>query len=307
MILRQFQSRSAPGILALVWWVLLAALLCSSPVAWGQSEADFPTLTGRVNDLANLLSAEDKASLEQQLEAHEADTSNQIVVVTVDSLDGLDVADYALKLGRNWGIGTEEKNNGVILLVAPNERQVRIEVGYGLEGALPDALAGTIVRNNILPSFRENEYTSGIRGGITAIIDAIQGEYKAPANAVSRSRPSNSTLDKYFPLFFIAFIGVTQGLRKVAKPRVANAAFPAGFAGLILTLGSGNVLYGIGAAVCLFALLYFLSNGGGGTGSGRRRGGYVGGSGGIGGGMGGGGGFSGGGGGFGGGGASGSW
>lgn len=302
MIFRQFQSRSAPGIPALVCWVLLTILLCSGPVAWGQSEPTFPTLTGRVNDLANLLSADDKAALEQQLEAHESATSNQIVVVTVESLDGLDVADYALKLGRNWGIGTTEKNNGVILLVAPNERQVRIEVGYGLEGALPDALAGTIIRNNILPSFRENEYTTGIKGGVTAIVDAVQGEYKAPATSVSGSRPSNSTLEKYFPLFFIAFIGISQGLRKVANRRVANAAFPACFAGLLVTLGSGNILFGVGAAVGLFALLYFISDGSGGSGSGRRRGGYIGS-----GGMGGGGGFSGGGGGFGGGGASGSW
>lgn len=302
MIFTHVQNRSASGIPALVCWLLLSVLLCSSPGAWGQSEPTFPTLTGRVNDLANLLSAEDKVALEQQLEAHEAATSNQVVVVTVNSLDGLDIADYALKLGREWGIGTEEKDNGVILLVAPNERKVRIEVGYGLEGALPDALAGTIVRNNILPSFREKEYSSGIKGGVTAIFDAVLGEYKAPAKAVSGNRAPNSTLEKYFPLFFIAFIGLTQGLRKVATPRVAHAAFPACFAGLLVTLGSGNVLYGIGAAVGLFALLFFISNGSGGSGTGRRHGGYIGG-----GGMGGGGGFSGGGGGFGGGGASGSW
>jgi uncharacterized protein len=275
-----------------------------SPSVWAQSEPDFPKLTGRVTDQANLISSEDKATLEQQLEAHEAATSNQIVVVTINSLQGLDIADYALKLGRSWGIGTAEKDNGVLLLVAPNERKVRIEVGYGLEGALPDAIAGSIVRNNILPSFRESDYTKGINNGVTSIFEAIKGEYKAPANAVSGSRAPNTTLEKYFPLFFIAFIGVTQGLRRVAKPRIANAAFPACFAGLLVTLGTSNVLYGIAAAVGLFTVLYFLSSGsgGGGTGTNRRRGDYMGS-----GRMGGGGGFSGGGGSFGGGGASGSW
>ena len=223
-------------------------------------------------------------------------------MVTVKSLQGYDIADYALKLGRKWGIGTAEKDNGVLLVVAPNERKVRIEVGYGLEGALPDGLAGTIVRSNILPSFRESDYPAGISNGITAIEQAIRGEYTPPANAVSGNGRTNSTIEKFFPLFFIGFIGLSQGLKRFANSRVANAAFPASFAGLVVALGSSSLIYGGLASVAMFILIYFFGSGGGTGGSGRRRGGYMGG-----GSIGGGGGFGGGGGSFGGGGASGSW
>lgn len=277
-----------------------------SSIAWAQGQPNFPNLTGRVTDQASLLNSEQKAELDQKLAAHEAATSNQIVVVTVKSLEGADIADYALKLGRKWGIGTEDKNNGVLLVVAPNERKVRIEVGYGLEGALPDGLAGTIVRSNILPSFRESDYPKGISNGVTAIEEAIRGEYTPPANALnSKGRSgSNSPIEKFFPLFFIGFIGLTQALKRFANNRVAHAAFPASFAGLITALGTSNLLYGGLAAVAIFLLVYFLGSGGKGGSSNRHRSdGYAGGrsrgnSG---------GGFGGGGGGFGGGGASGSW
>jgi len=242
-----------------------------SPTLWAQQEPSFPNLAGRVTDLAKLLNDEQKATLDKQLAAHEAATSNQIVVVTVKSLEGMDIADYALKLGRKWGIGTEEKNNGVLLVVAPNERKVRIEVGYGLEGALPDSLAGTIVRGNILPSFRESDYPRGITNGVNAIEQAISGEYTPPANVAHKDRPS-TTFEKFFPLIFIGFIGLSQITeRRFKKPKVsdtnnpndpeasaldtvtkrssaekaAKAAFPAGFAGLFVAIGSGDVKFGI--------------------------------------------------------------
>ncbi len=276
-------------------------------MVWAKGEPTLPGLTGRIIDQANLLSNEQKSELDQKLAAHEAASSNQIVIVTVKSLEGFDIADYALHLGRKWGIGTEEKSNGVLLLVAPNERKVRIEVGYGLEGALPDSLAGTIVRGNILPSFRESEYPRGINNGVTAIEEAIRGEYTPPANAIKNKEGSrnSSPIERFFPLFFIGFIGLTQVAKRFANNRVAHAAFPASFAGLITALGSSNLLYGGLAAVATFLLIYFFgSNGKGGSNRHRRRSdGYTGGtsrsnSG---------GGFSGGGGGFGGGGASGSW
>ena len=334
------------SIAACLLLVAATFALTLSSTLWAQGEPTFPSLTGRVTDQAKLLSSTQKAELDQKLAAHEAATSNQIVVVTVKSLEGLDIADYALKLGRTWGIGTEEKNNGVLLVVAPNERKVRIEVGYGLEGALPDSLAGTIVRGNILPSFRESDYPRGISNGVTAIEQAIRGEYTPPANVVrNKDRPS-TTFEKFFPLVFIGFIGLTQLTRrrfsktpavnssipeskdsefgysesdysdstaadtetpdsptpKSSAEKAANAVFPAGFAGMFVALGSGDVKFGVLAALIVFAMIFFFGSSGSG-GSGGRRGGYIGGSG-----MGGsGGGFSGGGGGFGGGGASGSW
>ncbi len=218
------RQRSIAACLYLLATILSLTL---SSTLWAQSEPTFPSLTGRVTDQAKLLSSAQKAELEQKLAAHEAATSNQIVVVTVKSLEGFDIADYALKLGRKWGIGTEEKNNGVLLVVAPNERKVRIEVGYGLEGALPDGLAGTIIRGNILPSFRESDYPRGINNGVTAIEQAIAGEYTPPANIVSKQDRPSTTFEKFFPLIFISFIGLTHlTRRRFPKRNVANSSNP---------------------------------------------------------------------------------
>ena len=291
--------------------MVVAMVLCCSNAAFADDPA-FPTLSGRVVDQADLLDAAAEASLTEQLEAHEQETSNQIVVVTVNSLSGLDEADYALRLGRAWGVGSAEKNNGVILLVAPNERKVRIEVGYGLEGALPDGLAGQIIRRHILPSFKEQEYKRGIQSGTDAILKAVVGEYKAESTPSStrngRDSIGNGGLFDFVPLLFIAMVAVPGLLRRFKHYRSANAAFPAGFAGLAMSLITSKLLIGLLVAACVFLAIYFLNpNQGAGPGSGGRGGRGTHGGGGFGGGFGGGGGFSGGGGGFGGGGASGSW
>ena len=286
-------------------------LFCmASACLFAQSGPELPTLMGRIVDQANLLDAAIESELDEQLAAHEAQTSNQIVVVTVDSLDGYADADYALRLGREWGIGTEQKSNGVILLVAPNERKVRIEVGYGLEGALPDGLAGQIIRQSILPQFKASDYPGGIRSGVNAILQAVVGEYKAePANSSRSSSRSKKSFD-FIPLFFIGMIAIPAILRKRGLFRVANAAFPGGFGGLAASLVSGNVVIGILVGITVFAAIYLLSRNTGGPGGGhghQGRGGHIGGGMGGGSGMGGGGFSGGGGGGFGGGGASGSW
>lgn len=285
-----------------------AALLCVGTIMFAQvlaqSAPDFPELTGRVVDQANLLSPEDEASLTQQLTAHEEQTSNQVIVVTVNSLEGYADSDYALRLGRTWGIGTEEKNNGVILLVAPNERKVRIEVGYGLEGALPDGLAGQIIRRNILPAFKEDDYPGGIKSGINGILQAVVGEYKA--EPITRRQQNNKPFD-FIPLFFIGMIAVPALLRGRGLQRAASAAFPGSFAGLFVTVLSSNIFIGIAIGLAVFVLIYFFFPNINGGGRGGRGGGMYGAGGSMGRGGFGGGDFSGGGGSFGGGGASGSW
>jgi len=288
---------------------LLTIVLLVVSTGFAHAEPNFPPLTGHVVDQAELLDAAAEAELTANLQAHEDDTSNQIVVVTVASLEGYDEADYALRLGREWGIGTEEKNNGVILLVAPNERKVRIEVGYGLEGALPDGLAGQIIRRNILPSFREDAYPEGIQSGVTSILQAVQGEYKAEPSQQQRGTGGPGGAFDFVPLLFMAMVGLPAMLRRSGLYRLANAALPAGFTGLALSLFTGNFYIGIGVALVVLAAVYFLNPtaGTGGGSGGNRPGGRGGMGGGYGGGFGGGGGFSGGGGGFGGGGASGSW
>ncbi len=289
--------------------LLLFALLLQ-PLAQAQAQAqqpNFPELTGRVVDLAGLLNESEEADLNSQLEEHEQQTSNQIVLVTLASLDGYDIADYANQLGRAWEIGTSEEDNGVLLVIAPNDRQVRIEVGYGLEGALTDSLSSIIIQREILPAFRENNYRDGIRQGVNAIVQAVEGEYVAPVQKRQPgSDPISDKLGHVLPLLFIAMVGTTELLRRTGRRKAAKGAFPAGFSGLLGTLVTGSLLIGLAMAVIVFLFMYFIGSGKGGTGSGRG-GGYIGGTGfGTGGGFGGGG-FSGGGGSFGGGGASGSW
>lgn len=181
----------------------LALLLITLPFV--EASAEFPEQTGRhVVDEANILSASVERELVSVLENHETETSNQVVVATVQSLDGRDISEYGVELGRHWQIGQESNDNGILLLVAPNERKVRIEVGYGLEGALPDAIAANIVHRVILPRFREGSYKSGIREGVSAILDAIKGEYEPQTTVRKRSRGHFG----YFvllPLFIIFF------------------------------------------------------------------------------------------------------
>ena len=296
--------------------LLAALLLLLAGFASQVTQADiYPPLTGRVVDQAQLLDPASKAALTEHLDAHEAQTSNQIVVATISSLEGVEIADYANRLGRAWEIGTAENDNGVLLVVAPNDRKVRIEVGYGLEGALTDALSSLIIQREILPPFRDNDYVSGITNGVDAIIQAIAGEYTVPQESDDRGRDGlEGTFENLIPLVFIAIVALSQMLRRSGLRKAAHSAFPSGFAGLFATLASGSLLVGI--VVAVFVFLFMFNNTSGPRRRSRRRGGgYLGpggGFGGSGGGFGGGGGgfgggFGGGGGSFGGGGASGSW
>jgi len=152
-------------------WLLALSILLCAPIVNAQS---FPELTGRVVDQADLLDPAQEAELTARLEALESQSNRQLVVATVNSLEGYDIADYGYQLGRTWGIGQDgegevEKDNGLILLVAPNERKVRVEVGYGLEGIMTDALSSIIIQNDILPQFRNGDMAAGIIAGANRI------------------------------------------------------------------------------------------------------------------------------------------
>jgi uncharacterized protein len=151
----------------------------------------FPALTGRVVDDAGILDAATKAALERKLAEFESKTTGQLVVVTLKSLQGTSIEDYGYQLGRHWGIGQKEKNTGALLIVAPNERKVRIEVGYGFEGTLTDAVSRLIIENSILPRFRTGDFAGGISRGVDDIIQAVSvdtEEWKARA----RQRPDEA-------------------------------------------------------------------------------------------------------------------
>ncbi|MGO9048809.1 MAG: TPM domain-containing protein [Xanthobacteraceae bacterium] len=236
---------------------------------------DFPALTGRVVDQAGVMSAESKSDIEAKAKTLEDKSGIQLVVATVKSLQGGDVETYANELFRFWKLGEAKKNNGVLLLVAPNERKVRIEVGYGLEGTLTDALSSVIISSAIIPRFKTKDYSGGIERGVDGIISVLSGdsaEWQPKVNV--RTEDASSDFDKLFPILFFAimiFI-IWYLIRHAGGP-------PSGGAG---RRGSGGPI--------------FIPYGGGGWGGGGGGGG-----GGFGGGFSGGGGWSGGGG------ASGSW
>ncbi len=144
------------------------------------AELQFPQLTGRVVDEAGLLTPAERQSLTETLKAHEEATGNQVVVVTLRSLQGTPIEDYGYQLGRFWGIGRQGKDNGVLLIVAPNERKVRIEVGYGLEGALTDATSRVIIERIMTPAFRSGQFGPGIVAGVGAILKVISSEGGPP-------------------------------------------------------------------------------------------------------------------------------
>ena len=153
------------------------ALVLSLTATASAAQHGVPALTGRVVDRADLLSPEVEAALTDRLAAHEDATSNQIAILTVPSLDGENLELWATEVFRSWGLGREDANNGVLLLIARDDREIRIEVGYGLEGALPDATAGAIIRNEMTPRFRDGDFEGGTLAATDAIIGSIRGEY----------------------------------------------------------------------------------------------------------------------------------
>ena len=146
-----------------------------------------------MNDLAGVLSPEQEAALERKLVAYDDSTSNQIAVVLVPTLNDYPIEEYALALYRKWGIGNKKTNNGILILAAIEDRKIRIEAGYGLEGAVPDITANQIITNDIAPSFRSGDYYDGIDKATNSIMAAAAGEYTAPKNYNNRNESAQST------------------------------------------------------------------------------------------------------------------
>ncbi|HEY4076738.1 MAG TPA: TPM domain-containing protein [Rhizomicrobium sp.] len=156
----------------------------------------FPALTGRVVDDAHILNDETRDSLTEKLAALEAKTSRQLIVVTLPSLEGYEISDYGYQLGRTWGIGQAKLNNGALLIIAPTEHKVRIEVGYGLEPILTDALSSVIIQTQVLPYFRKGDFNSGVTAGTDALIEQLsletsQAEARAAAAEQARQHQGN--------------------------------------------------------------------------------------------------------------------
>ncbi len=265
---------------------------------------ELPALTGQVVDQAGLLDAGQEAALVARLQTLMAETSNQMVVVTVPDLQGYDIAEFALELGRTWGIGQADKNNGLVLLVAPTERKVRFEVGYGLEGFMTDATSSHIIQREILPAFREGNFPKGINNGVDAAIGTMDGSYTPD---LSKSGSGKDDMG-FIPMIMIGLIAISQIISRAFRSDVGGRIMFGGVAGMIVFMATQVALYGALAALTVFGITFLTGMGGGsggsGSGGGERNGGFGHSSGGN---SGGGGSFGGGGGSFGGGGASGGW
>ncbi|MFN3877470.1 MAG: TPM domain-containing protein [Brevundimonas sp.] len=193
--------------LAALLLCLVAALLFAVPAA-AQTKIDFPPLTGRVVDQANLLDPATEQALTEKLAALEARSTDQLVVVTVNSLQDQEIEDYGYQLGRAWGIGQKENDNGALLIVAPNERKVRVEVGYGLEPILTDAFSSQVIRDDILPSFRNGDYQAGVVKGVDALIAQLSldpAEAQARAQAAA-AQQTDTKAESIVPIVIIAAI-----------------------------------------------------------------------------------------------------
>ena len=181
-----------------------ALFLCLVPLAFA---LDFPPLTGRVVDQAGVINAQTRGNLETKLKDLEDKSGIQLVVATVKSLQGSDVETYANQLFRFWKLGQAQKNNGVLLLVAPSEHKVRIEVGYGLEGTLTDALSSVIIASAIIPRFKTNDYSGGIERGVDGIISVLSGDSTEWQPKVDvRSDDPSQAYDLLFPALFLILI-----------------------------------------------------------------------------------------------------
>ncbi len=267
------------------------------PVHWSYA-LDVPALKGRVNDYGDMISPEAESLLEERLKSFELSDSTQVVILTVNSLEGDAMEDFTIRVAEKWKIGQAKKDNGVILFASKNDRRMRIEVGRGLEGVLTDLLTGRILDNIIRPRFKSGDFDEGFLDGTGSIIDACRGEFKNDSSS-SSSETGESTIGKYLifimVILYIAII-IVSGFSKILGGGIGALSLP-----LIIYFGFSPMGF---IEIIIFACIGFvvalvvpyLPIGGGS--SGRSSGGsssY------------GGGGFSGGGGSFGGGGSSGGW
>lgn len=185
---------------------LFLALLMFLPAAQAQT---FPKPTGRVVDEAALLSPQQEQGLTDKLAGLERQSGRQLVVVTLPSLQDYDIADYGYRLLRHWGIGDKQRNDGALLIVAPSERKVRVEVGYGLEGILTDALSSQIIRNNVTPRFRAGDMPGGIEAGADALITLLNlPPDEARARAAAAEQEQRASRDSGSPVVLIFWIAI---------------------------------------------------------------------------------------------------
>lgn len=280
--IQETYARIARLGMGLAWLLALAACLSTlTTLATAVAAPNLPELTGQVVDNAGLLTNEDRAAILAELRALEQTSTDQVAIATVPSLDGYAIEDYSIALARKWQLGQKDKDNGILLLIAPNERKVRIEVGRRLEPVMTDTMSKIIIENAILPKFRRGDYAGGIRDGVRDIKDVLLGDAEAVKERARGARTPEGDPTVFIHLaVWIAIILLIIWLNSRAERQMADTMSPYDRKRARRRRGAGPIIIIPG-------------------GSGDWGGGWSGGS--------GGGGWSGGGGGFGGGGASGGW
>jgi len=193
---------------------IMALALLMVTVEVGADQTPFPKLTGRVVDQAGILSESVEGQLSAAFKRYETQTSNQVVVATINDLGSKTIAQYGYMLGRHWGIGQEGKNNGLILLISKHDRELRIEVGYGLEGLMTDALATSIVHHTIAPFFKRGDFDGGVIAGSNQILEVLSGK-KVQLPRVSSRKPEQNPLlmGLMIFIFLLVFWGLPTFLR----------------------------------------------------------------------------------------------
>ncbi|RPH37201.1 TPM domain-containing protein [bacterium] len=247
--------RRSPAFLHASAAVLFLALAASA------LSTEVPYLSQRVNDTAEILSPETVSSLEALLKAHEDSTSNQVAVLTVASLEGETIEEFSIRVVDSWKLGQKGKDNGILLLVARDDRKVRIEVGRGLEGDLPDITCGSIIRKQILPRFKEGDYDTGVTDGIHAILGAIQGSYVAEEEEASSSDDLWGRV--FASMIFLVVVGVFTAVALFTKGGASwflyffLVPFWLVFPLAILGVAAGLTVFGLYALGFLAAKLWF--------------------------------------------------
>jgi len=254
--------------LSIVLCALLLAGIAHPAWAFGP---DFPPLTGRVVDQAGILSPATRDRLNAMLIEHERATTNQVVVVTLASLQGYTIENFGYQLGRHWGIGQKGKNNGVLLIIAPNERKVRIEVGYGLEGILTDADSRVIIERDIKPAFKQGDYDTGTLDGTRAILHLLsntsEGDQSSEPLALGTYHLTALTLVPLlvpFWMFLVLMIAVSRRRHRYWLYRSPHYPVGIGYPGGFGSGGFGGGGFGGGG----------FSGGGGSFGGGGASGGW---------------------------------
>lgn len=202
---------AVPAFLALLW-LGFATTVLANPLDL--------KLTGRVVDSAQMIEAQTESRISALLDAHERATTNQLVVVTVPGLQGDSIESFGYQLGRKWGIGQKDKNNGALLIIAKSERKIRIEVGYGLEGELTDAISSNIIYSVIRPRFRTGDFDGGIEAGVSAMIQALGGQYQMQEARQSEERPVSFWV--VFGMIIVMMLLSHFGRRSGFLPSVSN-------------------------------------------------------------------------------------